>query len=204
MSGDISGDCRLCGCPSIGLSFVSWVRDTFMDHDKLFPGTIICHACQFGCDEANIELTQRTGKEKLQRMRNYSHFVLNHKWLPLSKGNKHRMREILMQGPQLAVIAESGQKHLVFRAQPGFWQFEEQRMRPCPELLIALLDLIEQLYNAGARKSEIESGRFSQRTLLKIGVDLWRVVNPQLTPYRGGLPLKLAIFLAQKEEDDDT
>lgn len=147
---------------------------------------------------------QRVGKEKPQRMRNYSHFVVGGAWIPLSKGNKRQMRKILLQGPQLAVIAEHGQKHILFRAQAGWWQFEEQRMAPCPELLTVLLDPIEKFYNAGASKDEIEYGRFSQRTLLKIGVTRWRELDPQLTPYRGGLPLKLAIFLAQKEAEDDT
>ena len=202
MSGNAAGSCRTCGAEGIGLPFDSWVRDTFMDFDKLSPGSIICYACQFCFEEASEPLRQKVDKDKPQKMRNYSHFVLNGEWIPLSKGDKRRMREILLAGPQLAVIAESGQKHIIFRAQPGFWQFEEQRMTPCPELLTELLDPIERLYNAGARKAEIETGRYSQKTLMKI-LNLWREHEPFLKEYRGGLPLKLAIFLAQKEEDND-
>jgi len=202
LSGETPGSCRTCGQDGTGLVFASWVRDTFMDFDKLFPGSILCQACQFCFAEASEPLRQRVGKEKPQRMRNYSHFVINDEWKPLSKGNKRQMREILLQEPQLAVIAESGQKHIIFRAQSGFWQFEEQRMMPCPELLAELLPPIETLYNAGASKSEIETGRYSQKTLMKI-LPLWREYEPFLKEHRGGLPLQLAIFLAQKEECDD-
>lgn len=203
MSGFSSGLCRACGQDGSGLPFEDWVRDTFMDFDKLSPGLIICHACQFCFAENNEALTKRTSKDKPQRMRNYSHFVLNNEWIPLSKGDKRRMREILLAGPQLAVIAESGQKHIIFRAQAGWWQLEEQRMMPCPGLLTDLLGPIEALYNAGANKSEIETGRYFQKTLMKI-LPLWREHEPFIKEHRGGLPLKLAVFLAQKEKEDDT
>lgn len=184
------------------MPFAQWVKDTFTDYDKLLPGTIVCHACLFCFDEASEAVRQRTGKDKLQRFRNYSHFVCDGHWTPLSKGNKRTMRALLLQSPAVAVIAESGQKHLVFRTRPGWWQFEEQRLAPCPGLLTDLLSHVEPLYNAGATKSEIETGRYSQKTLLKI-LPAWRDHDPPLRSFRGGLPLQLALFLAQKEETTD-
>lgn len=201
--GTTPGPCRTCNSNATGLLFSQWVKPTFTDHDKLTPGTIICHACLFCFDEASEAIQQRTGKEKAPRFRNYSHFVTNGTWVPLSKGDKQRMLTILMSAPEVAVIAESGQKHLVFRAQPGWWQFEEQSLAPCPTLLTDLLTHIAPLYHAGATKAEIETGRYSQKTLRDL-LPVWREHEPPLRPHRGGLPLTLAVFLAQKEAHNDT
>jgi hypothetical protein len=77
-----SGRCRVCGRCATGVLFTSWVRDTFNDHDKLMRGEILCQACQFSFDESSALLAKRAGKEKPQRMRNYSHFVINGEWIP--------------------------------------------------------------------------------------------------------------------------
>lgn len=119
MEGDTSGACRLCGVLGVGTSFDSWVKDTFTDWDKLLPGLIICHACQFCTGEATPGLAGKMGKDKPQKMRNYSHFVLDGIWCPLSKGNKAEMRRLLFAGAEVAVIAESGQKHLLPWAKVG-------------------------------------------------------------------------------------
>lgn len=203
MSGVVSGHCRLCGSDGIGQEFSAWIKDTFTNHDLLFPGEVICHACQFCCTDANIPLQERLGKDKPQRMRNYSHFVVDGEWQPLSKGDKRRMADLLMQEPTVVVIADSGQKHIIFRARCGWWQFEEQKLTPCPALLGELLSVIEPIYQAGASKAEIESGVYSVKSIQKIGKDTYRTAEKYLRVRRGGLPFQLAIFLAQKENDDE-
>jgi len=70
-----SGACRICGESSAGLSFDAWVRDTFTNHDALRPGAVICHVCQFAFAQDSALLAERTGKDKPQRMQNYSHIV---------------------------------------------------------------------------------------------------------------------------------
>lgn len=90
-----------------------------MDHDKLHDGSVVCHSCLFCFDDRSSALTTITGKDKPQRMRNYSHFVVNGRWHPLSKAAKPLMWQLLTQFPEVAVIAVSGQKHLIFRARPG-------------------------------------------------------------------------------------
>jgi hypothetical protein len=198
--GEISGLCRLCSDSGVGLAAMEWIKDTFTDHDKLWPGEIVCHACQFSCEEASALLQERVGKEKPQKMRNYSHFVVDDQWQPLSKGDKRAMLEILLGSPALACVAESGQKHILFRGRAGWWQFEEQQLMPCPKLLTDILAVASPLYEAGASKAEIESGRYSQFALKKVGAQLFKQLEPQLRQWRGGLPFKLAIFLLQKEE----
>lgn len=203
VEGDTAGTCRACGRDSIGLAFASWIKDTFVDHDKLRPGSIICRSCLFCFDDHNEILTARTGKPKLQRMRNYSHFVTaSGEWLPLSKGKKARMRELLTgeQSPAVAIIATSGQKHLIFRARMSWWQIEERTVLPFPEQLGALLEPIETLYRAGASKGEIETGHYSQKTIGKVGRSLWLDLELKLRPFRGGLPMQFAVFLGQKDD----
>lgn len=199
MPGDTEGVCRVCGTENIGVPFSEWVRPTFTDFDKLQGGEIVCHVCLFSFDEKSEELARRVGKDKPQRMRNYSHFVLDGEWIPLSKGDKARMREILAQSPELAIIAISGQKHLIFRAQPGWWQIEEQSVQPFPETLEQLLEPVETLYTAFS-KSEIETGDYAQHRILKFGLPAWQALETSIAPWRGSIQLELALFLAQKKE----
>lgn len=173
-----------------------------MDHDKLHPGEIVCHACLFCFDDRNQNLTTITGKNKPQRMRNYSHFIVNDKWYPLSKGEKGKMRELIWMDPSVAVIAISGQKHITFRARPGWWQIEENCIAPNLEALEKLMGPVESLYQAGATKTEIESGHYYQKSIAKVGLALWRDLELKLRIFRGGPYLALAVFLAQKDDDD--
>ena len=187
------------------MAFSDWVKPTFTDWDKIgTAGEILCHACQFCFTDQNEPLAKLVGKDKPQRTRNYSHFVLRGQWIPLSKGAKHRMRELLLDcAPEVAVIADSGQKHIIFRATPGWWQFEEQAIRPFPRELRAILDPVERLYNAGFSKTEIESGRYSSKRLIDAGISLWQPAEREVSPWRGSIRLQLALFLAQKERDDE-
>lgn len=212
MKGEQPGWCRICGNEGIGLSFVAWVRDTFTDHDKLRDGDIICHACQFLFDEASEILRQRVGKDKLQRMRNYSHFVVNDVWYPLSKGDKDRMKHYLFgeELPQLAVIAESGQKHILFRAmwnQPGrndygYIQFEEHGAFINRRTLRDLLSPVEELYQC-FNKEAIETGRYNSNYIMKCGIDWWQSLEKQIQKHRNTLLLQIALFLAKKGEMND-
>jgi hypothetical protein len=201
MTGDATGTCRICGQDGTGMPFGEWVRDTFTDHDKLRPGEIICHACQFLFAEASELLAQRVGKDKPQRMRNYSHLVVNDTWHPLSKGQKREMRGLLLQSPSLAVIAESGQKHLLFRAQPGWLQFEEQSVPLNTSALQHHLDVVDALYRH-FNKAEIASGRYLPHRIKVCGVELFADLEERAAPLRGGLYFEVALFLAQQEEDN--
>lgn len=205
MAGNTPGTCRVCGGDEIpGITFDDWVRDTFMDWDKIQPGAIICQACQFAFTDDSLPLGQRLGTGKAQRMRNYSHFVIGGEWRPISKGNKRGMADILLhQSPEMAVIALSGQKHLIFRASPGWWQIEEQAARPFPAQLAGALDVVEQLYAGGFAKAEIETGRYSQARILAFGLTEWRQREAVVRTLRGSLTLSLALFLAQKEAGED-
>lgn len=208
----MDGVCRFCGQQGEGENFQTWVKPTFTDHDKLLPGDIVCNDCLFWFDEANAELATRMSKDKPQRMRNYSHFVVNSEWIPLSKGDKSTMTKLLLSTPfpELATVAESGQKHIVFRAtrnpqggRAGWVQFEEQSLWLEPDDLRGALDVIEPALSTFS-KGEIESGNYLPHRIMVYGLDLWRELEAAAKPLRGGLFFSLAIFLAQKREDDDS
>ena len=59
------------------------------------------------------------GKEKLQKTQNYSWLIESDKQTPFSKANKSQIAEVLLSPPDppwAFAIADSGQKHLVYRA----------------------------------------------------------------------------------------
>ena len=206
----MDGICRVCGELGSGEEFDRWARPTFTDWDKLQPGTIICDSCAWWFQERSEELQAKTGRDKPQCFRNYSHFIVNGEWIPLTKGDKRQMRELLLGEPfpELAAVAESGQKHIVFRARrnapgerAGWVQFEEDALWLEPDELAALLADIEALY-VGFTKAEIETGQYVQYFVLQFGFDAWRALEAKVAPARSGLLFKLALFLAQREEND--
>jgi hypothetical protein len=205
----MNGKCQFCGKMTDGIAFLDWVKPTFTDFDKLQAGEIVCNDCLFYFQEASQELAAKMGKDKPQKMRNYSHFVINGEWIPLSKGNKVQMRELLLgeSFPELAAIADSGQKHIVFRAgrnapgsKAGWVQFEEQKLYLVPEELRDLLTPIEELY-VGFSKGEIETGDYAGWRILKFGLDHWLELENQVKARRGTPIFGLALFLAQRSED---
>ena len=202
--GNANKRCWLCGGQAFNpMPRKEFVKPTFTDHDKVAcpDSGVVCGACVFCHDERSELLASLVGKEKPQRMRNYSHCVLCGEWIPLSKGNKSRMADLLMQRPELVIIALSGQKHLIFRAQPGWWQIEEQSVLPFPGKLQGLLEIIESLY-IGFSKTEIEAGNYKQHRIRKFGLPQWWALESQVKPERGGLPFQLALFLAQKKKGE--
>lgn len=200
------GMCRLCGCAAQGLAWEMWVRETFTDHDKVQPGTIVCHACQFCADDHNTVLQARTGREKPQRMRNYSHVVTDAGWRPYMKNEKRALAQALLNPdapPRAAVISLAGQKHLILRAAAGMWQIEESAMWPDPAGLARLLTPVEALYAAGASKAMIESGAYTHAWLRTVSLPWWSHIEAQLRHARGSLLFQLAVWLAQRDEDHD-
>jgi len=204
----MEGVCRFCENYGEGELFSKWVKPTFTNFDQAKEGTIVCNDCLFWFDESSALLQGATGKEKPQRMRNYSHFVVSGQWTPLSKGDKGKMKAMLLGHPfpELAVIADSGQKHLVFRAKrneaggaQGWVQFEEHSLWLEPIKLKGLLDLIEPAL-AIFSKGEIETGAYSQHRILQYGLAEFIVLEGKLKLHRGSLLFNLAIFLSQREE----
>jgi hypothetical protein len=135
-------------------------------------------------------------------MRNYSHFIVKGEWIVLSKAQKVKIAETLFSNPDVAVIAATGQKHIIFRARPGHWQFEEQTIVPDRIRLVACLSPIQGLYDGGFSKGQIQSGRYDQRSIMEFGPGEWHRVETRLRSLRGTKIFSLALFLAQKGAQD--
>lgn len=205
--GETPGICRWCGTESIGLDWPTWEKDTFTDHDKIQPGTIICHACQHATDDRSGPLTALTGRDKPQRMRNYSHIVTaSGIWRPRMKNEKRALCADLLHEtdpPIVTVISLAGQKHLLPRARVGWWQIEEAAVRPQPAALRALLAPVTALYTLGASKAAIESGDYDAGVLRTIPLAQWWPHEQAVRPARGSQVFALAVWLTQKDETDD-
>lgn len=193
------GTCYLCG-GWMDFGVPAKFPATFVDYDKAHAQSdYICDACAFCMSERSEVLMHKVGKDKPQCMRNYSHFVLGGEWIPLSKAQKREQYEILTRRPEVAIVAVSGQKHLIFRAQPGFWQVEEQRILPDPLGLAIVMNKVRQLYWSGFSKREILTGDYATNRIIKCGADRWQELESQIKPWRGSVLLELAVFLVQKE-----
>lgn len=205
--GETAGVCRWCGAERGGLDWPAWEKDTFTDHDKIQPGTIICHACQHATDDRSGPLTTITGRDKPQRMRNYSHIVTQSgAWRPRMKNEKRALCADLLDEtdpPIVAVLSLAGQKHLLPRARAGWWQIEEAAVRPQPAALRSLLGPVTALYTLGANKAAIASGDYDAGVLRTIPLAQWWPHEQALRPARGSQVFALAVWLAQKDETDD-
>jgi hypothetical protein len=202
--------CCFCAANKTGRSFQDWVKPTFTDFDKLLPGDVICDDCLFWFDESSVELAEKVGKDKPQRMRNYSHFIVDREWIPLSKGQKKEMASLLLiqPFPELAAIAESGQKHIVFRArrnssvEAGWVQFEEQSIWVTPQRLKSIIDTIQSLMIVFS-KSEIELEAYRPYRIMNFGIQQWQDLEQKIKDCRGSSLFKLSLFLSQKLEEND-
>jgi hypothetical protein len=203
MPGSEAGPCRTCGMDAQGVLFNSWVKDTFTDHASLHPGEIVCHACLMLFENRSVLYQRLLGREKPQKPWNWSHFVVDGQYVVLSKADKMQMRGILARSPAVAVIAESGQKHLAFRAKVGMWQFEFRQIPAAPGLLAQILEVTDALYSAGATKTEIETGRYSAASIQRVGLSEWRRRECSLREQRGTPLFELACFLTLKGSQED-
>jgi hypothetical protein len=194
--GSIDGVCRITGKQSVGVPFNKWVRDTFTDIGNLHPGTIISNEAMFCFEEGSEYLQQKAGKDKPQRFRNYSHFVLNNEWHMKDKGQKEDMLTLTLSKPEICVIAETGQRHLVFKHKPGTWQFEDVTIYPDVDLLTYLHSLVYSLCCTFSI-DEVSSGQYSQHRILKHGVPYWRSAEDQIKEYRGTPIFLLSLFFAK-------
>lgn len=131
--GDIAGaDSPL----ALSTSFVDWWSVARPDSG------VVCR----GCALALREKIAIDGKDKPQKTRNYSWFVTRREAVPLTKADKRRITEILARPPAepwALALADSGQKHLLWRTPVNFggpapWtvQLEETTLCYVPEALM--------------------------------------------------------------------
>jgi len=199
--GSERGVCRITGKQSSGMPFDKWVKKTFTDYGDLKPGDIISNEALFCFDEASEVITKKTGKEKTQRFRTYTHIVSNNKWYVYNKSQKEEIYKLLIESdPDVCVISDSGQKHLLFKHKLGTWQFENIHISRDKNLLKSIKELSDELLINGFSKTEIITGDFLQHRVMKYGVKRWFEKKELLDKQRGSGLFDLAIWLSTKKE----
>lgn len=203
--GNEKGVCRITGKESAGLKFDDWVRKTFTDYDSLYPGTIISNEALFCFEEASELISQKVNKDKLQRFRTYTHIVIGESWYVLTKAQKKEIYDLIINNePDVCVISDSGQRHLLFKHKIGMWQFEDQFIQRDKETLIKIKTIGDELISNNFSKAEMLSGNYIQHRIMKYGIKKWKSAEDKLRDYRGSAIFDLSIWLAQGSKDGNS
>lgn len=209
--------CWLCGGPTSG---VGWPRATAFS-DLFTTATLarvptsatVCQPCVAMASKTTWDayvanhpaMSLKTGQT--MSWRNYSHAIwTGHHECP----NRARWRLLLLDPPAppfLFVIAESAQKHLLFRASVAYdreafpVQLEEDTLIVHRAAFRACLSAFERLYALGFSKDSIVSGRYHHGQMLNVGVQVWHAAESDFAPFRRLQPadVRLAAHVAQKE-----
>lgn len=181
----VEGTCRITGKKSKGVEFKKWLKPTFTDLGSLLPGNIISNEALFCFDEASAEIQLKTGKEKLQRFRTYSHIVFNNTWFCVTKADKQQIFEMICLGAQLVCLTDTGQKHILFKHKPGMWQLDELYIYPDIEYLKMLHSTMQNLLEVGFTQSSIIAGTYNPNFIAKNGFDVWNENEKELKEHRG-------------------
>lgn len=168
------GVCRITGKESTGILFEKWVKNTFNDHDYLFPGNIISTEAMFCFDESSEIIQKKTGRDKPQRFRTYSHIIKDGEWYCVTKANKRLILELIIEGAEMVCLTETGQKHVLFKHKTGVWQLDELHIKPNIELLGLLHYHMCKLLSFQFSQAEIITGNYKSNRILKAGLKNWQ------------------------------
>ena len=209
--GDSRELCGLCRGTAVDvLPLNKAVNPGFADRDQFVKETC-CLACHWAMSNANIDLQEFMRKDKPQRCRNYSHFRKGADYQPLSKAQKQEMLDLLLAPPfpGVAVIANSGQKHLLPFAPlnpfpiRGYGQvmFENDCFELHLDFFNELVCHCQALYDEGWNKKQIETGQY----VYIRGMDIrdWRRHEKSIGPHRGTKTFQLALYLITRGKETD-
>lgn len=200
--GKDKGVCRITGKEGVGILFEKWVRKTFNDYNSLMPGNIISNEALFCFDEASDAVKEKTGKEKLQRFRTYSHLVCNGEWYCLTKSDKKQIFELICNGAELVCLTDSGQKHILFKHKLGMWQLDDIYIIPDIDLLKHLHFKMCELMRLGFSQTEILTGNYLSIRILKAGLQAWKELEESIKKHRGSKMLEFAGWMLFIDEED--
>lgn len=195
--GHIEGICRITGEQSTGLLFGKWVRDTFTNYDCLKEGTIISNEALFCFDESSVLLQKKTGRDKPQRFRTYSHIITKSgEWYALTKADKSKIVDLILSGTvKILCLTDSGQKHIFFKHKAGFWQLDEVFIEPNISDFAFLHTEMQRMIALGFGQEQVKTGNYYQSQILKVGISAWQEIESKLKPRRGEPIFDLAAWL---------
>ena len=199
------GPCWLCGMPT-ATSGEAWrlkdfLTPTFTSHTlAAVPWSeAVCQPCVYlGSGDAWRAHCAGHPEEGLKSMpplswRSYSHVFAA--GVHASPG-RAQWREWLLEPPAppfVLVLAESGKKHLIYRAQAShsrdtYWlQVEEDTVLIQREEFGAVLGTFEALLALGFSREEVRTGSYSQGRLLKVRRE-WEAIEPAMRDARSRAP----------------
>ena len=186
--GTENGICRITGKESTGISFNTWVRDTFTDFSHLHDGNIISNEALFCFDESSEILQKKTQRDKLQRFRTYSHIVDKGVWYVYTKADKKAIVKHILNNAEIVIFAESGQKHIAFKHRFGMWQCEESHIEKNVDLFKFLHSNCCELLSIGLTQDEVKTGIVKSSTFLRIeNMQIFTELNDSIKKYRGSI-----------------
>jgi len=219
-SGLLASDarCWLCGGDTHGQGWPlrEAVKPTFTNHNRARCNTsnAVCQPCVAMSSKAtweryvadHPEMGLKTGHAMSWRF--YSHlFYAEYHECP----DRERHRAILLDPPPppfLHVIATSGQKHIIFRAQVAhdreFFpvQFEEETVYIQRAAFAHLLADFEAGLAAGISRDDLLTGRYHPATAKRLSVSDWRAIESRVSLWRSMRPqwLRIAHHVARRPE----
>lgn len=199
--GNEKGFCRITGKKSTGVLFEKWVKNTFNDHDRLYPGTIISNEAIFCFDESSEIVQKKTGKDKPQRFRTYSHIIKEGEWYCVTKADKRLILQLIIEGAEMVCLTETGQKHVLFKHKTGMWQLDELHVKPDVELLGLLHYHMCELLAYQFFQTEIICGNYDSGRIIKAGLKIWQEHENIIKQYRGSGIFDFTSFMLYTDEN---
>jgi len=181
------GTCVVTGKETFGILFEKWVSDKFTDFNSLKPGNIVSHEALFTFAEQSELIMQKTGRDKLQRFRTYSHIITEKdEWFILTKADKKLIYELITTVPlKIVCLTDTGQKHLFFKHRLGFWQLDEYHIQPDIDRLVHIHTNMMSLLALGFSQTEVQTGNYYSARILKVGIQVWQAIENQIKQLRG-------------------
>ena len=184
--GTTEGICRITGLELKGIPFEKWVSDRFNNWGDLHSGTIISNEALFCFDEASALIQNKTGRDKLQRFRTYSHIITqNDEWHTVTKADKAKIVDLLRGNPKVVCLTDSGQKHIFFKNRLGMWQLDDTFIVPDIQEFDRLHGVMMQLLDAGFTQTEVLTGKYKHASILKYGLEAWQELEFKIQNQRG-------------------
>lgn len=211
-----TGPCYLCGHELTQAALPTSKR--FDDKTWTAHATAACVDSEWLCPACAFSMSEYVERPDLWpkrfKIRCQTHYVVGDTWTVLGLSDKLQMREPLLTPPAdpwLLAICDSPLSaghnlYLTQVNQPGAldWRVMLGRISVAGSApaLAHLLYHVEQLYSAGHSKSAIASGDYLPKWINAQGLDAWADHESNLAPLRQTPLFELALFLAQKGNDE--